>query len=139
MGEVLGISASLIAIIQLTGTVTCLGWGYISGVKRAPKDLRDLVDELNSLSKVLSIVQDLAADPNKKSTALQKLDDTNGPLKLCARDLEDLRLKLEPRGGFKGFMDNIAWPLKETDTLQYIARLERHKTLLIFALNADHM
>lgn len=135
MAEILGLAVNIVTLIQLTGKITCLGYGYISGVKRAPKDLRDLVNELNTLSQILEILQDYA-DKNPDSTALLKLDT---PLQECVVELKKLEIKLEPQDGLKGFLGNLKWPLKEVETLQYVARIERHKNLFILALTVDHV
>lgn len=138
MTEVIGLAASLVALVQLAGQLTCVGYGYIGAVKRAPKDLRQLVDELHSLGKILISLQDYA-DTNPQSTSLQKLNEIDGPIKGCINELNELKPKLEPKGGFRGFVAGLKWPLKETETTQIISRIERHKSLFIFALTADQM
>lgn len=82
MADGLSIAASLIVVIQLTGTLVGLGYGYAGGVKWAPKDLRDLVDELKSLSKVLITVQDYT-NKSPQSPALHTLNDQSGTLQSC--------------------------------------------------------
>lgn len=139
MAEVIGITASIAALIQLTGKVTSFSYGYIGGVKRASKDLHELVDELHALSKVLIVLRDYTEQNSGQSTALDTLSGKDSPLQECAGELDKLRAKIEPRDGFKGIIDNLKWPLRESETLQYIARIERHKSLFSFALAADNM
>lgn len=140
MAEIIGIISGIIAVVQLTGKLTSISYGYIGGVKRASRDLGELLDELGSLSRVLISLQ-YYVDGNRgaPTTALQRLNDPDGPLKVCARELEELVLKLEPRDGWKGVVDGLKWPLKEKDTAQFISRIERHKSLFVFALTADQM
>lgn len=140
MAEVLGLVASIIGVLQLTGALVSVGYDYIGGVKSASKDLQDLVDELHSLGKVLIILQE-HADSNPKSAALQKLNSSDGPLKGCTDQLDKLKSKLEAGKalGFKGKVKNLVWPLKEKETMQYISRIERHKSIFTFALTADQM
>lgn len=138
MAETLGIVASIIAVVQLTGKLTSISYGYIGGVKRAGKDLGELLRELGALSGVFIALQHYI-DANPQSAPLQRLNDPNGPLRECTKELEELILKLEPRDGWKGVADNLRWPLKEKDTSQYISRLERHKSLFILALQMDHV
>lgn len=138
MAEGLGVVASIIAIIQLTAKVTSLGYDYIGGAKRAPDELRGLVDELTSLGKVLAILEK-HADKNRQWTALETLNDHDGPIRRCGLDLRRLQLKLDPGDGLRGMMNNLKWPFKEKETLQEISRIERHKTLFMFALNTDQM
>lgn len=138
MAEVLSVAASIIAVLQLTGTVASLGYGYIGGVKRASKDLGELLKELGSLTSVLITLKDYV-DANPCSPALQKLGGQDGPIHGCFRELEILQTKLEPRDGFKGIVDNLKWPLKDTETAQFISRIERHKSLFMLALTVDQM
>lgn len=138
MAEVVGLVASIIAVIQLTGKVTSLGYVYFQALKRAPKDLGELVNELGSLTKVLTTLQDIA-DKNPQLAALQTLNSRNGPLEGISAELKKLVSKLEPRKGFKGTMDNLKWPLKEADTMQHISRIERCKSLFDLALTTDQM
>lgn len=136
MAEVFGISASIIAVLQLTGKVTSFGYGYIGGVKRASKDIGGLVDELGLLTKALITLKDYL-EANPQSPALYKLD---RPIRGCIRKLEMLGTILEPpREGFKGIVDSLKWPFKDNEIAQYISRIERHKCLFILALAADQM
>lgn len=136
MAEAVGLTTSIISLIQLTGKLTGLGYGYLGCVKRAPNDLRDLVDELNSLSRVLATMQNYV-DKNPGSVAIQELGGINGPLQGCDLALKELQSKLEPRDGFKGFMDNLKWPLKESETTRFVSRIERQKSLFSLALSVD--
>lgn len=138
MAEVWGIIASVIAVAQLTGQVASLGYSYLSGVKKAPKDLADLVEELDSLKKVLITLKDYL-DKNAQSPALQALNDAKGPIRVCALELKILQAKLEPRKGFRGMIGRLKWPIKEHEIAEYKARIERQKSLFILALAADQM
>lgn len=129
-------AASIIAVIQLTGKVTSLGYRYISGVTRATKDLLGLVKELGSLVEVLDCLQEYA-NTNPQSAVLQKLNSQTGPLRGCAVELQRLQLKLEPKDGMKGVFQNLKWPLQESETSQHIMGIERHKNLFALALTLD--
>lgn len=131
-------AASIIAVIQITSTLISLGNDYIGAVKRASDDIRDLTQELVALKQVLVILQDYASR-NPQSIAFQKLSVKDGPLQKCAVELSRLRLKLEPKTGLKGMIKSLTWPFNQTETMQNIARIERHKSLFSLALAADHM
>lgn len=136
--EAIGLTASIIAVVQLAGKVTALGYGYIGGVKRASKDLQELARELSSLSLVLISLQK-HMETNPQSATLQTLSAKDGPLDECISELTKLQSKLEPKDGFQGVISNLKWPLKEAETLQHISRIERQKSLFTFALTADHL
>jgi hypothetical protein len=133
MAEAIGIAASLIGIIQLAGLTVSISYSYISGVKRAPQDLRDLTNELQALSNVIVTLK-VHTDENSETpgSVLHMLEK---PLETCARELEELLEKLK----MKGIIDRLKWPLREKETAQWVERIERHKIFFIFALNTDQM
>lgn len=137
----MGLVASIASLVQLTGQITIMGYGYLNGAKRARGDRRALVKELESFSHVLVTLQDYIRDntSSAQSTTLQKLSSQDGPLRDCAQDFEELKSQLKPRDGFGGVIDSSKWPLKETETLQHIAQIERYKSLFTLALGVDHM
>lgn len=137
--EALGLATSIIAVIQLAGKITSLGYGYISSAKRAPNDIRELLEEISSLAKTLVALKNLELSPGKQLEALHSLDE---PLWGCLLELERLESKLKKSVGGLGwrrFMSSIKWPFKEAENLQIMARIERYKSLFIIALGTDHM
>lgn len=140
MAEVFGVVAGIFALSQLAAKVTFLSHEYIKGVKGAPDDVRKFMDELNSLIKVLNALQGVA-NTNPGSTALKELSDRDGPLRGCIQELENLLLKLERKEVkfSRKILERVKWPLKKKETLEFVSRIERHKSLLILALNVDQM
>lgn len=138
----LSAAASIIAIVQIAGSVASLGYSYVASVKRAPKELRELLKELGSLSDVLDTLQDYVA-ANPQSPALEKLSTPGGPLKGCATELNELHAKLSSiklTQGASGAVERfIKWPFLEKEMAQFIEKIERHKNLFTFALTADQM
>lgn len=141
MAETLSLVANILAVSELAVKVSVLGYNYISSVKRAPQSFKDLVSEIHSLLQVLVSLQDYAKANSIYSTALGKLSSLSGPLQTCTRELQELQLQLKPpnKGGFRGVMNLLAWPIKEGDTLNHIERIERCKTLFTFAMSVDQM
>ncbi|KAI5838616.1 hypothetical protein DFP73DRAFT_502743, partial [Morchella snyderi] len=140
--EGLSIAASLIAVIQLTGKVSFLCYGYISKVGQAQQDIESFLEELTSLGKFLGLIDSyVKADP-ATSDALQALDK---PLDTCMRELENLESKLKPkktkRAWFKKKMGltSLMWPLKEKEVTEIISRIERNKTSFLLALSLDNI
>lgn len=129
MADPLGMTASIIALIQLTGALSAFGHGYIGGLRRASADRRRLVAEFASLGLILTHLRD-------SGSALQGLA---GPLADCTRELEALAAKMRPPAkDLRGFWKTLKWPLEQADTLQAVERIERYKTLFHFAVTADH-
>ncbi|RPB13084.1 hypothetical protein P167DRAFT_573828 [Morchella conica CCBAS932] len=139
MAEAIGLAASIIGVVQITGSLVSLGYNYLGGVRDVSNELRKLVDELHSLAQVLLVLRDHARDDILlQPTALQRLNDQNGPLPRCALELKTLQGKLEPKLGLRGMVKYLLWPLKEKETLQYIDSIKRYKSLFNLALTTDH-
>lgn len=134
--EGLGAAASVIAVIQITTKVVSLSYGYIAGVKRAPGNLQTLVDELKSLTGILTGFQIHAQDP--RSIVLQQLDVPLQKYKLEMMKLHDkLELKQRKSGWWGAALVRLQWPFGEAETLGFILEIERFKTSLILAMNID--
>lgn len=137
--EVLGITASIIAVIQLTGQVISLSTGYISAVKQAPEGIQRLLDEVTSLQKILLSLKELTGQIEEPPGALQMLD---GTLLGCFEELTKLESKLarsKSKRGWKKIVGELGWPLKEDENLQIMARIERYKSSFMVALNTSHV
>lgn len=135
--------ASIIGIIQLASKVTTLGYGYIGSVKRASEDVEKLMAEILSLSNVLVALKefmDHQISSGSESKALQTLD---GALRGCTLELERLELNLKSLTGMRKrlrrMVGSLQWPFKESETLQIMTHIERHKNIFILALSTDHM
>lgn len=139
MAELLGLAASIVAVLQLAGQLTIWSYSYIGGVKEAPSTIQQLVDELQSLSGILVNLES-CVNSNPGLPALQKLGGLSGRLQQCNRDLEALRLKIEIKPDkLQAKIGRLTWPLKEKEVMDYIARLERHKSHFALVLGADHL
>ncbi len=89
MAEVVGLTSSIIAVVDLTAKLASLSYGHIASVKRAPKKIQNLVDEIVALRKILSTLQNLVDDGRYVST-IQKLNEPDGHLHNCQQELEAL-------------------------------------------------
>lgn len=134
MAEVLALISSIGAVIQLTGQVASLSWGYVGKVKGAPKNIRDLAGEISGLSQVLGVILD-RVEKSSEQTVFVLL---NTPLQTLTVELNKILAKLVQRDGFGKLIDRLKWPLKESEMLQYMSQIERHKALLSLALTADN-
>jgi hypothetical protein len=79
MGDPLSVSASIVAVLQLTGTVV----QYLNDVKEAPKDRQRILSELSVASGILYLLRDLAERPqygDAWSVTIRSLNVPNGPL-----------------------------------------------------------
>lgn len=135
-----GLAASIIGIIQVTGAVLTLAHGYIGGVRSASKDIEELKGALDNFSQVLRDLED-HVKKNPQLKTLTKLNCKNGPLEQCGRELENLHSKLakpeKNRVAKLIHLKSLKWPLKKEEVSEFLLQLERYKSLFILALGFD--
>ena len=139
MAEALAIAGSIIAIIQLTGTVV----QYISDVKDASKYCDRLLIELSSVCGFLYILKDTASraefEPGGQwMTTIRSLDVPNGPLSQFQLTLERLARHLKPVVGWRKSGKALTWPFKKEEVKDILGSIERQKSLFILAVQNDH-
>jgi hypothetical protein len=139
MMEPLSGAASVIAVIQLTGSIMEICGGYINKVKTAKKDIRDLQQEISGLIRVLDMLKELLDRPNgTKLTASHALFND---VKKCSSTLTNLKKKIDPETTQKPIrrwgLRALIWPLKRTEVDATISDIERYKSLFSLALQVD--
>ena len=135
----LSITASAIAVLQISGTIISSCYEYRSRVKNAKKDASRITNELNGLriviESLLSIVEDEKQD--EPSSTLKTLAQVDGPLARCRSDLDALAIKLTPKGGWRDTKAALMWPLKESEVMGVLQRIDSTKSTIQLALSAD--
>ena len=134
----LSVSASIVALLQLSSTVI----GYLSDVKGGPRELRKLRLEVCSILPILSILQDEAEQAKsggRWSSTLLSLDVPNGPIQQFRAALEQLQTRLSPVKGWKKVGKAFTWPFEKEETLGILGNIERQKLLFTLARQNDHI
>ncbi|KAL4956426.1 hypothetical protein BDW69DRAFT_158676 [Aspergillus filifer] len=131
-------AASVIAVIQLTGSLVELCGDYIQKVKGARDEISNLQQAFTGLHGTLQDLQSLIK--SKEGKALPTSSRLIGNLTDCLSDLHALKARLDPektklmgRWGWRA----LKWPLKRTEVEEVIQKLERYKTLFILSLQVD--
>jgi len=132
----LSMTASLIAIMQLAQTVV----GYLNDVKDASKEQANIAMEISSVNTLLiplkcRVEGVQSGDP--WFAVVQKLGDKGGPLDQFESTLKQLKSKVDPVDGFKKAVRLLTWTFNKTEVKAMQSRIERVKTLAIFALAND--
>ncbi|KAH8146117.1 uncharacterized protein LAJ45_09807 [Morchella importuna] len=139
MAEAFGIVGSSIAVLQLTTKLISLGYEYISGLKDAPREIRQLVNELYSLSQILFSLRDSVRDrADIQQEILKMLDGQNGLLSECLMELKRIQLKIEPKidqGSGSRMAVKTRLLMTEKDIIKHISQLERYKISLGLVLD----
>ncbi|MCJ1385157.1 hypothetical protein MMC17_008278 [Xylographa soralifera] len=133
-----GLSAavSIFAVLQLTGAVI----GYLNDVKNAPKECQQCTVEISNLQSLLISLryrlQQGQAD-HSWFTSVRALNIENGPLDQFKQALEQLLSRVEIQDGVQEVKRRLLWKFKKEEVQSILARMERLKSLVIFALGND--
>ncbi|KAM0267960.1 hypothetical protein ACHAQH_010064 [Verticillium albo-atrum] len=139
MAEVLGIAASVIAVVDMSTKVLNLCFQYAQEVKNAEDDIERLRKELMDIRTTAGQVQILLNGP--RGSALQASRQLDLAIKDACSTLESLVQEFEPSTVRKAMgritLRALKWPFKNKSiegTLQHLAR--RRDTILL-AMNID--
>lgn len=138
MADPLSISASIIAILELTGTVV----QYVNDVKDASAERLRIRDQISSTSFLLYMLKDLIQQAHSSEpwlSRVQSLGVPKGPLEQFKSALEQLALRLAPPKGLKGIGKALTWPFQREEIKEILITIERQKSLFDLALQNDHM
>ncbi len=134
----LSISAGIIAVLGLTGTVI----QYLNTVKGAPKDRLRILSELCDVNVILCILEEQASQAQQGdawSSTFLSLNRPNGPIEQLKAVLERLENKLAPAEGWRRVGNAITWPFQKEEIKEILNVIERQKTLFNLARQNDHM
>ncbi|KAA6408778.1 MAG: hypothetical protein FRX48_07121 [Lasallia pustulata] len=143
MAEVIGSVSAVVALVEFSGKILSLGYGYLSKVARAPAEVRLLLSEVANLNVLLGRLQTFAEDgfDPSASTVLQSLAQL-GIFKTCEKLLGsvytiiDTCQRLDGQD-VKNFGKRLLWPFKERETKDTMQRLGCLRDTLTAALAAD--
>lgn len=147
--EALGSAASIVSIIQITGSVIKICRGYVGEVKDAKEDIQYLVKVVEDFQVVLRKLHSLLDGENgQKLPVTQVLSRT---ILECQRDLERLTKKLHAarpkeknlgnrkRDKVVSYFDwrSIKWPFERKEVEKIVTRIEKYKRVFLTALQLD--
>jgi hypothetical protein len=136
MADPLSISASIAALLQVSGTVL----QYIKSSKDANKDMKAFQVEMINVRGLLLSLKELLPDPESgESSLLPVFESLGGALKQFETILTELVSKLQPKGGFGKAGKVMSWHFKKDEVKNLISVVERYKTLFSLALQSDQM
>ena len=137
----LSITAGIIAVIQLTGSVISAVYNHRQDVKNAPEGAAKIIKDLTGLSQILErLLQMIEQERSTKITRLMSLEGLvkpDGPLEACQKTLERLNAKLQPETGWRAVKQSLKWPLNQDDIKKTLDEIARAKATLSLALTVD--
>lgn len=135
----LSVTASIIAVLQLTGEVV----RYLNDINNLPKECHQCMAEASNLQRLLiNLLYHLNQDQTDDDpwyTAVRTLNVENGPLDQYRRALEQLRSKVEIQDGVLKVSRRLLWKFNKGEVASILARMERLKSLATIALEMDHL
>jgi hypothetical protein len=141
--EVLGSAASVIAVIQLTGSLVAICGGYIQKVKYARVDVTTLQQAAEGLQPMLQDIHRLLQNSNEKRlpTSSRLVSDITDALSDLQAHLQSLNGRLGSGIG-KRSMSTFGlrawkWPLERAEVDREVQKLKRYQDLIFSALAVD--
>ncbi|TVY23573.1 Ankyrin repeat and protein kinase domain-containing protein [Lachnellula hyalina] len=142
MAEVLGVAASVAGLISLADIVVERGYKFLRTIKNAEKTVKSLVHEVNVLSGVLhslsNTIQLLEEDEDSAN-----FDPTTQVhyIEACYQTLLQIQCSLEAAlpSTPLSIGQKIRWPLRQSETKELLADMQRHKSTMVLAMSATEM
>jgi hypothetical protein len=113
---------------------------YISDVKSAGEDRKNVLEELQSTHYLLYRIKDQANQApwdDKLSETMKWLSMPKGPLEQFQGALEKLVSKLKPVAGLKKVGKALAWPFDKKSVSNILQTIQRQKLLFELVLQCD--
>lgn len=132
----LSLSAGIIAVLQLTGTLL----SHLNDMRNMTKDQNQLAVEASNIYSLLvslrfRVEQSNAHDP--WFTAIRNLGMKNGALDQIRGALTHLVARIEPSNGAKMLGKQLMWKFEKSEMRDILDKMERIKTLVGIALTDD--
>ena len=134
----LSVAASIIAVVQITGSVIT----YLSDVKDAPKECgKCLIEVFNSNTLLLKLKDRLSESSSTEPwyTEVQALAVKDGPLDQYKLALQHLLAKVKPANRVQKLANTLMWTFVKAEVASILERTERLKSLVSIALEMDHL
>lgn len=131
--DVLSSMASISQLADLTASIFVDLFEYYRAVKQPPKCSVELRNELQNMSCLLDQMKEHFTDDSEALDSHHVLES----MKHCTREFEKLlqamgnRIRREKTQGFQ----RLIWPFSSSENREFLARIERYKTIFNLALS----
>ena len=151
MAEIVGLTASVITVVQITQSVLSVCYDYRAALRDAPWSLTKVRAELEGIRNILQNLEPLVSEAelnelsgDSRLSSLKSLCGPNGILEECKKEMLLLERKLKPPGWTekhgprrKAFIQSLLWPLKDGDSRKTLERLAGFRETLTLAISVD--
>ncbi|KAH6989346.1 hypothetical protein BKA56DRAFT_513553 [Ilyonectria sp. MPI-CAGE-AT-0026] len=139
MAEAVGLTSSIIAIVELSAKIGKLCLDYSNAVSNARQDISRLHGQVDGLSKTLQEARRVIGGPEGQSltTSQNLLDSLDG----CTSELVELHKQLDLGKRAKAMrrfgLRALKWPFDMQEVVDIISRLERYERTIHLGLQVD--
>ena len=139
--EALGSVGSIIAVVQIAGSIAKICGGYIADVNDARQDIERLQEKAATLRNILQRV----AEENGRTKLNPRLlsDNLLKSVNQCSQDLGRLQEKLQPKTRHKTMsrvgLRALKWPLSKSSVNEEVKMIEGYLAIFNTALQLGHM
>lgn len=138
MADPLSISASIVALLQISATIV----QYVYDSSGFNEDRKKILIEVTSVTGLLYCLKDLTdreQGTESWTVTVKSLNVPGGPLEQLKTALECLARRLAPFHKAKTLQRMIAWPFQKKEIQEIFGVIERQKTLCALALQNDQL
>jgi hypothetical protein len=138
MGDPLSISASIGALLQISGTIV----QYVRDTDGFADDRKQVLSEVTSVTGLLYCLKDLAEREQWEDSwtmTLFSLNVPDGPLEQLKRVLDRLATKLAPFHRLRKLEKALTWPFQKAEIKEILNTIEHYKSLCGLALQNDQL
>jgi hypothetical protein len=160
MAEALGLTASVIAVVQITKSVIEISnWiikqcqFYIDAERGGPSHLRVMLVEVSATKGILENLLFLVEHSDDGQNLVQSLSGELGPIEGCYKSIDRLRqlfplddaastYSTDPkkrRGKANTALATLTWALKESRAKEVLEEITRYKSTITLALTTDSL
>jgi len=139
MAEALALTASVVALLQLTDRVVSLCSQFIGHVRGAERQVAQMITTITGLKGFLEFLKgsiENDTDP-ERFPQLCRLSRRDGPLDLCTKLIKDIEAKMQLKRDVHGVLKALNWSLKWKDIGEALDVIEKQKTLILLAMHGD--
>ena len=134
----LSLTASLIAILQLSSKVTL----YLKQLKSGSRERIKFREEIRNITYMIQVLNDRIEDAEALGddlASIKSLKTCGGPLDQLKNAFEFLAHKLASHGMLENFARSMLWPFSKAEVKDILNIIERQKSMLGLALENDQM
>jgi Fungal N-terminal domain of STAND proteins len=125
MTDPLSVAAGIAGLIGLASELTKTCYSYYKKVENAPAGVKDVIDEIRLMRKVLSDLEDIC---DQRAGQIPALDHFLKDLADCENKIVDFGLKIDKDfHSPQRLAKRLEWPFRGTEVKLFLAQVQRYR------------